>query len=93
MIDWQLLIFNTLWIVGLSTWLAATSYHLWVAGETGGKLSHQFASSGFLRPFWLGLAFVGIGLAGTGRGLWESIVWIAISIVAVTSLVYLFRRG
>jgi hypothetical protein len=46
----------------------------------------------FLRPFWLAVVLVGIGLAGTSQRNWELAIWIVLTVIALVVLVDLFRN-
>lgn len=91
MINWQSVIFNSFWVVGLSIMLAAFSYHYWLAGDQNRRLRLQLGKPGFLKPMWLGVMFVGIGLAGTSEELWEMALWTAASLISLVFLVNLLR--
>jgi len=75
MIPWWSVFFNGLWIVGLAVLLAGFSYHYWLAQQEDRRLIEQLQGSAFRKFFWLGLAFVGGGLAGTSDEAWELIIW------------------
>lgn len=92
MIDWQSVLFNGSWILGSAVILAALSYHYWVAAREKHRLRLQLNSPAFLRPFWLGLVFIGIGLAGTSSRVWEIALWIAFTILSFVNLIAL-RNG
>lgn len=91
MINWQSVIFNSAWIVGLSIMLAAFSYHYWLASHEDRRLRLQLSQPGFLKPVWLGVIFVGIGLVGTSEELWEMALWGVVSLISVVFLINLFR--
>ncbi len=93
MIDWQSVLFNGLWIVGLSVLLAALGYAYWAAGEQKRPLRLQLGSIGFLRAFWISMTFFCIGLAGTSLRLWETILWGVLAAFSAFSLVRLGRQA
>lgn len=88
MINWQSIFFNSFWVLGLAILLASFSYQYWVAGQENKRLHIQLSQSSFLRFFWLSMALIGIGLAGTSESLWEIIIWILLSLF---SLLNIFR--
>ncbi len=88
MINWQSILFNSSWVLGLAILLAALSYHYWVAGHENRRLRVQLDQPSFLRFFWLSMALIGIGLAGTSKNWWEIIIWILLSLF---SLLNIFR--
>lgn len=91
MINWQSLIFNSFWVIGLSIMLAAFSYHYWLAGQENRQLRVQLNTRGFLRPIWLGLIFIGIGLIGTSQHTWEIAIWGVLTVIALLFFVGLLR--
>ena len=91
MISWQSVIFNGFWVLGLALMLTAISYHYWLAGQENRQLRLQWSEPGFLRPIWLGLFFIGIGLIGTSRHSWEMAMWGVLSLIALVFLIDLFR--
>jgi hypothetical protein len=92
MINWQSVIFNSFWILGLAIMLAAFSYNYWLAKQEGHTLRKQLSGRLFLRPFWLAVVLVGIGLAGTSQRNWELAIWIVLTVIALVVLVDLFRN-
>jgi hypothetical protein len=86
MINWQSVIFNSFWIVGLATLLAAFSYSYWLAEQEGRRLRTQLGGIGFQRTLWLSLVLIGIGLAGTSRNIWEIVIWGILILIALVSL-------
>jgi H+/Cl- antiporter ClcA len=74
-INWSSVLINSFWIVGLAILLAAFSYHYWQATSTNQKLKAQLNRPGFLRPFWVSLILISIGLAGTSTTWWETTIW------------------
>ena len=91
MINWQSVIFNSFWILGLSLMLAAFSYHYWLAGQENRQLRLQLSERGFLRPIWLGVILVGIGLIGTSQESWEMVLWGVLSLIALIFFIGLDR--
>jgi hypothetical protein len=91
MISWQSVTFNGFWVLGLALVLAAISYHYWLAGQENRQLRLQLSEPGFLRPFWLGLVLIGIGLIGTSQQNWEMAIWGALTLIAFVFLIGLFR--
>ncbi len=91
MINWQSLIFNSFWLMGLALLLAAFSYHYWLAGQNSRQLRLQLSEPGFLKPAWLSLVFVGIGLAGSSQATWELVLWGAVTLLAFVFFIGLYR--
>lgn len=83
MINWQALLFNSFWIVGLAVLFAAFSYHHWAAHQTQTSLRVQFNQPSFLIFFWLSFVLVCMGLAGTAGQLWEAVLWVGFGLFGV----------
>jgi hypothetical protein len=75
MINWLHVLFNLLWILGLSLILAALSHTLWLAYQRGIRARPLLGTPTFQLPFTLGLALVALGLFFLGRGWLEHLVW------------------
>ncbi|MFN2172233.1 MAG: hypothetical protein ACK2T4_13960 [Candidatus Promineifilaceae bacterium] len=92
MINWQSVIFNSLWIAGLAVLLAAFSYHYWEAAQHGRSLRIQFSRGAFVRLVWLAMLLVSIGLIGTSQQIWEMAIWGGVAILALFSIIALSRK-
>ncbi len=92
MINWQSVIFNSFWIVGLATLLAALSYNIWQAEQDGLQLRRQLNGLSFQRALWLSIMLITIGLAGTSQATWETILWSVLSLIAFASLLISYRK-
>ncbi len=68
MIDWFALVSNSFWILGLSIILAALSFSVWSAGESGQRLPQTLVQPAFTLWGWSGLAL-------TADLSWESALW------------------
>jgi hypothetical protein len=92
MINWQSVIFNSFWILGLAVLLAAFSYHYWEANQQGQSLREQLSQASFLRFFWLAILLVSIGLIGTSQQIWEMAIWGGAALLALFSIIGLSRK-
>jgi hypothetical protein len=92
MINWQSVIFNSFWILGLAVLLAAFSYHYWEAHQLGRSLREQLSQAAFLRFFWLAILLVSIGLIGTSQQIWEMVIWGGAALLALFSIIGLSRK-
>ena len=92
MINWQSVIFNSLWILGLAVLLAAFSYHYWVASVSKRPLREQLRQPNFLRLLWVALLLVCLGLVGTSQQTWEMIVWGVMALLALVNIAGLSRK-
>ena len=93
MINWQSVIFNSFWIFGLATLLAAFSYSYWLAEQEGHRLRRKLGGISFQRALWLSLALIGIGLAGTSQLIWETVIWAVLAILALLFLLTSIRQS
>ena len=84
-INWPSIIVNSFWIIGLAILLAAFSYHFWLADIEKRHLKEQLARPAFQKFYWLGLTFVGIGLAGTSQKTWEIAIWIIFTLFGIVN--------
>ncbi len=82
-INWQALLFNVCWIVGLAILLAAYSYHYWASRQTQTSLRVQLSQPAFYIFFWLSFVLVCVGLAGTSNALWEVALWVSFALLGV----------
>ncbi len=89
MINWQSIFFNSFWILGLAVLLAAFSYQYWAATQENKRLRVQLNQPIFMRFFWLSMALIGVGLAGTSTSLWEIIIWILLSLFSLLNILRL----
>lgn len=82
-INWTSLLFHLSWILGLAVILATFSYNHWWASQQRKPLTQQLRTSAFIRPLWLGIVLVTLGLAGTSQTTWEAIIWGLFFLVAL----------
>ncbi|MGB3715297.1 MAG: hypothetical protein WA996_12780 [Candidatus Promineifilaceae bacterium] len=92
MIPWWSVFFSALSVLGLAVLLTGFGYHYWLAHQEGRRLVEQLQSPAFRQVFWLGLALVAAGLAGSNDGIWELVIWILVTAYSLFNLV-LVRRG
>ena len=85
-INWFSVFINSFWIVGLAILLASFSYHYWLAGEDKQPLRSLLNGASFLKPFWLSLVFIGLGLAGTSQRPWEIAIWTFFTLLSLYNL-------
>lgn len=92
MINWQSVVGNGFWIVGLAIMLAGLSYTYWRAGQLDHPLRRELSEPTFQRLAVSGMLLVGIGLAITAVGLWQLVPAAALIVVCLVALFALFRR-
>lgn len=79
-IDIEGLIFNALWIAGLSLNLAAFSLAEYRRLQGGGRLRDVWGERGYQMASNLGFMLVCIGLVHSARAWWEAAVWIGLAL-------------
>ena len=80
LIDWRLVGFSALWIVGLSIILAALSFGDYVAAQQRVRLRVVLAWPGYRAAINSGLVLFCLGLLGSSRAWWEQLLWAALVI-------------
>ena len=76
MIDWYFVFTHALWILGLSIWLAAFSYHNWRRRELGIPLRRELRARSFRVSSNAGLVLAAAGFMLLESNLWwERAVW------------------
>ena len=80
LIDWRLVAFSALWILGLSLVLAAFSFADYTAAQQGARLRAVLGRPGYQAALNAGLLFFCLGLIGSGRAWWEQVLWAALAI-------------
>ncbi len=91
MIDWQSIVSNAFWILGLAVILAGLSYYYWLSEQLGRRLGDVLSKAPFLFVMMSGLLLVGIGLTLTADGLWQIIPAAALILVSLAGLLALIR--
>jgi hypothetical protein len=78
LIDWAGVARNALWILGLSTALAALSHASWLAGRRGMRQREIFGWPAFQAAFSAGCVLFAAGLAWSATQVWERVAWVAL---------------
>jgi hypothetical protein len=80
-IDWFFVAINFLWILGLSTILAAFSYHTWRHQVTGRPLALQFRARAWRLSFDGGVVLVALAVALMPRSerWWTRLIALAVA--------------
>jgi hypothetical protein len=86
-INWQSVIVNSFWIMGLAILLAAFSYHYWAANEANRRLRDQLNQPAFQQWYWVSFVFIGVGLVGTSQKTWEMAVWAIFTLISIVNTV------
>ena len=86
-IDWLSVVMNGFWILGTAVLLASFSYQY---SQTAPRsLKERLEEKAFLRPFWVGMTLISIGLAGTSQTGWETGLW---SLFIIMSLMIFIKQ-
>ena len=73
--------------MGTAVILASFSYQY--SQTEPSSLGERLEQKVFLRPFWIGIICIAIGLAGTSRHWWEAGLW---SILIIISLIAFIKQ-
>ena len=79
LIDWRLVGFGALWILGLSVLLATLSFADYTAHTEKVRLRDTLARRGYQAAIYAGLTLFAVGLSGTARAWWEIALWILLA--------------
>ena len=88
LIDWPALGFACLWITGLALILSALGFADYHAARAGRKFRHEVGRPGYPPVINLGLMLFCLGLIGSSRAWWETLLW---AVLAVGFAAYAFR--
>jgi hypothetical protein len=80
LIDWRLVIFSALWILGLSVLLATFSFADYTAHAERVRLRQALARRGYRAAIYAGLTLFAAGLSGTARAWWETAIWVLLAL-------------
>lgn len=80
LIDWQLVGFSALWILGLSVLLATFSYADYMAHTEGARTREMLRRRPYPAAMYAGLTLFGLGLAGATNTWWENALWIIVAL-------------
>ena len=75
LIDWRMVAFASLWIVGLAILLTAISFAHYHAQIRGGRLREELRKGSYQVAINGGLALFSTGMLGSANTWWERITW------------------
>jgi hypothetical protein len=75
LIDWRMVAFASLWIIGLAFLITAISFAYYNAQVRGGRLREELRISGYQVAINGGLALFSTGLLGSASTWWERSAW------------------
>ena len=79
MIDWRLVGFSALWILGLSVLLATVSFADYTAHAEGVRTREALKRRAYQAALYAGMTLFALGLGGAGRSWWETALWICLT--------------
>ena len=88
LIDWRLVGFATLWIVGLAIELSVLGFVDYHAKERGERRRDLLRQPGYQIWINLGLVLFCLGVLGSSRAWWEGLIW---GLLAVAFGYYAFQ--
>ena len=80
MIDWALVGFSALWVLGLAIALSALSFAYYRADTEGRRIRQVLSAREYQTTIDGGLTLVCLGLVGSSRTAWERVVWSLLAI-------------
>jgi hypothetical protein len=81
LIDWRLVAFSALWILGASILLATFSFGYFVARERRTRTRAVLRGQGYQVGLYGGLALFALGMAGGAGTWWEALIWAVLALL------------
>ena len=75
LINWPMVAFAALWIIGLAVILSALGFAYYEAGQADEKLRARLRRPIFQRALNAGLTLFCLGMIGSADALWERVLW------------------
>jgi hypothetical protein len=85
LINWKMVSFSSLWIIGLAVILAVFGFVDYHAKVSGSRFRDQLRKPNYQAWVNVGLALFCFGLLGSAKALWEAILW---GILAIAFIVF-----
>jgi hypothetical protein len=83
MIDWYLVGFNALWIMGLGLVTAGLSLANYLGSRQNWRFGQALKIPACKIMIGLGLVFFCLGLAGDVSTIWERLLWVVLALIFV----------
>jgi hypothetical protein len=90
LIDWPMVAFGALWIIGLAVILSALGFAYYEAVEAGVRLRERWRLPGYQRALNAGLTLFCLGMIGSAEALWERVLW---GLLAAAFAFYTWQAG
>jgi hypothetical protein len=91
LIDWKMVGFASLWIIGLAVILAALGFADYHAKASGGRFRDELRKSIYQAWINVGLSLFCLGLLGSSESWWESVLWGLLSVAFIAFSISSFR--
>jgi multisubunit Na+/H+ antiporter MnhB subunit len=75
LINWPMVAFAALWIIGLAVILSALGFAYYEAGQADEKLRARLRRPIYQRAVNIGLTLFCLGMIGSADALWERVLW------------------
>jgi len=75
LINWPMVAFAALWIIGLAVILSALGFAYYEAGQTEDKLRTRLRRPVYQRAVNVGLTLFCLGMIGSADAIWERVLW------------------
>jgi hypothetical protein len=87
MIEWSSVLFNSLWIIGLSLSLSALGLGYYAASVDGCRFALVMARPAYQLAIHTGAILFCLGLLGSTSSIWERVAWIVLTALFVLKAV------
>lgn len=78
-VDWRLVAFSALWLLGLAVALASLSFANYRRSEARVSLAAVLRQPGYRGALNTGLVVFCLGVAGSARAVWEALLWLGLA--------------
>ena len=91
LIDWKMVGFASLWIIGLAVILAVLGFVDYHAKASGARFRDELRKSSYQAWINVGLALFCLGLLGSSSTWWESVLWGLLAVAFLAFSIGSFR--
>jgi hypothetical protein len=91
LIDWRMVGFACLWIIGLAVVCATFGFVQYEAQRTTRRFWYVYKESGYQGWVYAGLSLFCLGLIGSSQHWWEFVAWIVLAIWFLLNLILKLR--
>ena len=90
LVDWSMVAFAALWIIGLAVILSALGFAYYEAAQADEKLRTRLRRPVYQRALNAGLTLFCLGMIGSADALWERVLWV---LLALAFAFYTWQAG